>query len=84
MDGATVVPVIAYYNGERLALDYAGIDFTILPDGRVFVFEANATMLVHYERHDGPLMHKNAQVQRIVDAFEQMMIRRSVSHAGPA
>jgi hypothetical protein len=70
--------------GERLALDYAGIDFTILPDGRVFVFEANATMLVHYERDDGPLMHKNAQVQRIVDAFEQMMIRRCVSDAGPA
>jgi len=64
--------------GERLALDYAGIDFTILPDGRVFVFEANATMLVHYERDGGPLMHKNAYVQRIVDAFEQMMIRRSV------
>jgi tetratricopeptide (TPR) repeat protein len=70
--------------GERLALDYAGIDFTILPDGRVFVFEANATMLVHYERDDGPLKHKNAHVQRIADAFEQMMMRRSLSDARPA
>ncbi|WP_144147022.1 RimK family alpha-L-glutamate ligase [Paraburkholderia sp. BCC1884] len=67
--------------GERLALDYAGIDFTILQDGRVFVFEANATMLVHYERDDGPLKHKNDHVQRIVAAFEQMMIRRTASRA---
>ncbi|MGF6970781.1 hypothetical protein OKW43_007876 [Paraburkholderia sp. WC7.3g] len=80
---ATALYVPSRNIGERLALDYAGIDFTILPDGRVFVFEANATMLVHYERDDGPLKHKNGHVQRIVDAFEQMMIRRSLSHAGP-
>jgi hypothetical protein len=30
--------------GRRLDLDYAGIDFTVLQDGRVPVFEANATM----------------------------------------
>ena len=33
--------------GERLGLDFAGIDFGLLPDGQVLVFEANATMLVH-------------------------------------
>jgi hypothetical protein len=62
--------------GRRLGLDYGGIDFTLLPDGRVFVFEANATMLVHRERHNGPLAHKNAHVQRIVDAFEALQARR--------
>lgn len=57
--------------GQRLDLDYGGVDFTLLPDGRVFVFEANATMLVHYEREGGPLAYKNRSVQRIVDAFER-------------
>lgn len=63
--------------GRRLELDYWGIDFTLLPDGRVLVFEANATMLVHREAADGVIAHKNAFVQRIVDAFEQMQIRRT-------
>jgi hypothetical protein len=62
--------------GRRLDLDYAGIDFTVLPDGRVFVFEANATMLVHRERENGALAHKNAWVQRIVQAFEALQARR--------
>lgn len=59
--------------GRRLALDYGGIDFTILPDGRVFVFEANATMLVHREREGGALGHKNAYIERIVGAFGAML-----------
>ena len=49
--------------GQRLDLDYGGIDFTLLPDGQVFVFEANATMLAHYERNTGPLAHKNPFVR---------------------
>jgi len=63
--------------GERLDLDYGGIDFTLLPDGEVFVFEANATMLAHYERDNGVLAHKNQYVQHIVDAFEQMLAHRT-------
>lgn len=65
--------------GARLDLDYAGIDFSLLPDGRVLVFEANPTMLVHPEQADGPYAHKNAHVQRILDAFEAMLARRVVS-----
>jgi tetratricopeptide (TPR) repeat protein len=63
--------------GERLVLDYAGIDYTLLDDGRVLVFEANATMLVHREATDGVLAHKNAFVERIVAAFEQMQAARA-------
>jgi hypothetical protein len=59
--------------GRRLDLDYGGVDFTLLPDGRVFVFEANATMRVHRERNNGVLAHKNANVQRIVDAFQRLL-----------
>ena len=61
--------------GRRLGLHYGGIDFALLPDGRVFVFEANATMLIHHERQDGVLGYKNLHVQRIVDAFEGLLSR---------
>ncbi|MGF6721003.1 hypothetical protein P3T43_000344 [Paraburkholderia sp. GAS41] len=65
--------------GRRLDLDYGGIDFTVLPDRQVFVFEANATMLAHYERSSGTLAHKNPFVQQIVDAFERLMTRRTAA-----
>jgi len=61
--------------GQRLDLDYAGIDFTVMSDGQVFIFEANATMLVHRVSAEGPLAHKNSYVQRIADAFEALQQR---------
>ncbi len=60
--------------GRRLDLDYCGLDFSVLPDGRVLVFEANATMLVHPE-DDGPLAYRNPAVERIIDAFQAMLRR---------
>jgi tetratricopeptide (TPR) repeat protein len=63
--------------GRHLDLDYCGVDFSLLPDGRVLVFEANATMLVHLEKPDDPVLgFKNPYVQRIFDAFEAMLARR--------
>lgn len=67
--------------GERLDLDYAGIDFSLLEDGRLLVFEANSTMLVHPERDDGPLRHKNVHVNRILQAFEAHLAA-TLSRAG--
>lgn len=66
--------------GRRLALDFAGIDFSILPDGRLLVFEANATMLVHPEAEPGPLAYRNAAVSRILDAFHAMVRCRLRGH----
>ena len=60
---------------QRLGLDYAGIDFTLLENGQLFIFEANATMLVHRVNASGVLAHKNVFVQRIADAFEALQIR---------
>jgi hypothetical protein len=65
--------------GRRFDLDYAGVDFTIMPDRGIFVFEANATMLAHRERPDGPLARKNFYVQHIADAFDDMLESRSSS-----
>jgi hypothetical protein len=73
--GARAAAAIAAI-GQRLDLDYAGVDFTLLADGSVFVFEANATMLVHRERPGGEFAHKNDYVERIADAFDTMMDAR--------
>lgn len=72
--GAIGHPALAAISAiaRRLDLDYAGIDFSLLPDGRVLVFEANAAMLVHPE-HDPVLAYRNPHVQRILDAFADML-----------
>ncbi len=62
--------------GARLDLDYAGIDFTVRPDGSVLVFEANPAMLVHPEDENGPFAYRNPSVRRIQTAFEAMLCRR--------
>ncbi len=60
--------------GHRLDLDYAGVDFSLLPDGRVLVFEANATMVVHPETAGGVLDYKNPAVRAILAAFDAMAV----------
>lgn len=65
----------------RLDLDYAGIDFSVLADGRVLVFEANATMVVHPEAQDSPFAFKNAAVGRILAAFDLMLALRRAKRA---
>jgi hypothetical protein len=35
-------------------------------------------MLAHFERGDGVLAHKNRHVQRIVDAFDQLLARQTI------
>jgi tetratricopeptide (TPR) repeat protein len=69
--GASAMRALAEI-GARLDLDYAGIDFAILPDGALLVFEANATMLVHSE-NSKMFAYKNPAVQRIRDAFDAMV-----------
>ncbi|WP_158921254.1 hypothetical protein [Acidisphaera sp. S103] len=66
--------------GQRMDLDYCGIDFTIPPDGRVLLFEANTTMLVHPEDESSVLACKNPHVDRIFAAFDEL-VRRSLRTA---
>ena len=61
--------------GERLDLDFCGIDFTVLPDGRALVFEANATMLIHPESESGSLAFKNPAVQQIIGAMAEAVCK---------
>jgi tetratricopeptide (TPR) repeat protein len=61
--------------GLAMGLDYAGVDFGLLPDGQVLVFEANATMLAHPEAPGGPLAHKNPAIEKIFAAFRAMLAK---------
>lgn len=63
--------------GQALDLDYCGVDFALLADGRILVFEANATMLAHFEDPAGPYAHKNAYVAAIAEAFQALLKARA-------
>jgi glutathione synthase/RimK-type ligase-like ATP-grasp enzyme len=62
---------------RRLDLDYAGMDCSLLADGRVLLFEANATMLVHLRESRVTAAYKHAHVPRIVDAMSDLVLRRT-------
>ena len=58
---------------ERLRLDFFGIDFGVLPDGRVVLFEANATMNFFPVSDDPRLAAMNLCVPPAQAAFRQMI-----------
>ena len=65
---------------QRMDMDFAGIDFSVTPDGDVLVFEANATMSVYLpEAEEAP--DKRAYAQVICDAFGAMLERHADSGA---
>jgi tetratricopeptide (TPR) repeat protein len=64
--------------GQRMDMDYAAIDYSILPDGRVLAFEANASMLVYQpDARDFP--YKQAPTQAVFAAFCEMLDRHAAA-----
>ena len=61
---------------RNLDLDYGGMDCSILPDGRVLFFEANACMLLHLDDAQEEFPYKHQAVPRIRDAITQMILAR--------
>ena len=61
---------------RRLDLDYAGIDCSLMRDGRLVVFEANASMLVQLGEPIDDYPYKHAYVPRIANAMCRMVARR--------
>ncbi len=56
-----------------LGLDYGGIDFGVDASGRVVLFEANATMSVVPPDPGEQWAYRRPAVQRVFDAFTQMI-----------
>lgn len=65
---------------DMLALDYGGIDFALRPDGRVVVFEANATMVAQPPAGGGGPRH--AAAERIRAALQAMVLARASEASG--
>lgn len=68
-----VMPQIA----RAVGLDYFGIDATVLPDGQLVVFEADAAMLVHDEDPRDVFAYKRPYVARIRQALHEAIANRT-------
>lgn len=60
---------------REIGLDYFGIDCSLDAEGRIVVFEVNASMLIHL--HNTGFEYKNKHVLRIKHAFEQLLEQRA-------
>lgn len=67
---------------RRIGLDYFGIDCTLLPDGRLFIFEVDPAMVVHMSDSIEIFPYKHAFVPRILGAFEELLERTAQPAAG--
>jgi tetratricopeptide (TPR) repeat protein len=60
-----------------LELDYGGIDFALDTEGRVVVFEANATMVITAVDDDERWAYRRAALGRVADAVRTMLVERA-------
>jgi tetratricopeptide (TPR) repeat protein len=63
--------------GEALALDYAGIDFALDAEGRLIVFEANATMVLAPPPPDGMWDYRRTAIGSATSAVDEMLRSRA-------
>jgi tetratricopeptide (TPR) repeat protein len=62
---------------DTLGLDYAGADFSLGPNGEVFLFEANATMSIPLPEKDARWNYRRRPVQKIHAAVREMILARA-------
>lgn len=74
-EGAFEEPVLATLAAvrEKMPLDYFGMDFGVADDGRVVLFEANATMNFFPLLSDPRLNHVKRCRRPAIDAFHEML-----------
>ena len=65
---------------DLLQLDFFGVDFTILDDGSLFIFEINAAMRHNYD-HVPRFPYTKPYLQRISRAFHAMVEERARTYA---
>ena len=62
---------------DRLGLDYFAIDCAELPDGRLLMFEADVSMIVHALDPEDLYPYKKPQMAKLFDAFEALLRKRA-------
>jgi len=70
--GSTVIEQV----GRRMDLDYGGLDCSLLPNGEILFFEANACMLVHLDDAKRGFPYKHESIPKIRDAVTQMINKK--------
>ena len=65
--------------GARMGLDYAGVDFGLRADGRVLLFEANATMVIVPPPPDAVWDYRRAAINGALEAARQLVLTRAGS-----
>jgi glutathione synthase/RimK-type ligase-like ATP-grasp enzyme len=60
-----------------LGLDYGGVDFAFDREGRVVVFEANATMVITGVDDDPRWAYRKTAMNRVADAVRAMIVERA-------
>jgi glutathione synthase/RimK-type ligase-like ATP-grasp enzyme len=61
---------------ERLGLDYGGIDFTLDGQGRVVLFEANATMVILPPDADPRWDYRRPAIRRAIEGARALLLGR--------
>jgi glutathione synthase/RimK-type ligase-like ATP-grasp enzyme len=64
---------------RTLGLDFGGVDFGLVADGRLVVFEANATMAIYPPGDDPQWEYRRAAIDRAIHAVRDMIVRRAVT-----
>ncbi len=62
---------------DTLALDYAGIDFSLDAGGNILLFEANATMVVNPAEADERWAYRRAPLERVRNRIREMLVTRA-------
>ena len=62
--------------GRRMDLDYGGLDCSILPNGEILFFEANACMLVHLDEAKNEFPYKHEFIPKIREAVTQLINKK--------
>jgi glutathione synthase/RimK-type ligase-like ATP-grasp enzyme len=76
--GETVMGVLEEI-ARALDLDYAGVDFAIHPSGKVFVFEANATMAVYPPAAGEMYAYRRPAFDAVVAAMRALIAERAAT-----
>jgi len=74
--GQRAVAALAAIAGE-LALDYAGVDFAVAPDGRLLLFEANPGMVVSPPGPEPIWNYRRAPTQRALAAMKTLLLAKA-------
>jgi len=73
--GASVVERL-YRVCDIMGLDFFGIDFTVTPEGDLFIFEANAAMRHNFD-HAGNFPYTRPTLRAVSNAFQRMLLERA-------